>query len=174
MKEKSALRIIYILSATIFSVVVILFCLPKAEAIPAFVPFLPKLNAILNGSTFLCLIFSKYYIRKKQVMMHKRLNIMAFILSSIFLFSYVAFHAFGIETKFPADNPLRPVYLFILISHIICAAVVLPLILITLFRALAGQYEKHKKITKWSYPIWLYVTATGVIVYFMISPYYKF
>lgn len=174
MKESTALKTIYIISGAIFSVVLILFCLPKAETIPAFVPFLPKLNAVLNGSTFLCLIVSKYYIRKKKVSIHKTLNILAFSFSTIFLLSYVSFHSFGIETKFPTDNSLRPIYIFILLTHILCAAIVLPLVLISLYRGLAGQYEKHRKITKWSYPIWLYVTATGVIVYLMISPYYKF
>jgi putative membrane protein len=78
------------------------------------------------------------------------------------------------ETSFPANNPLRPVYLVILISHIILAAVVLPLILISFHRGLKMQVEKHKKIVRWSFPIWLYVTITGVIVYLMISPYYSF
>jgi putative membrane protein len=174
MKESTALRTIYIISGAIFAAVVTLFCLPKAENIPSFVSFLPKLNAILNGTTFLVLLIAHHYIKKKKVSIHKRLNILAFSLSTIFLLSYVTFHSFGVETKFPSDNPLKPVYLFILITHIFCAALVLPLVLISLYRGLAGQFAKHKKITKWSYPIWLYVTATGVIVYLMISPYYKF
>src|ERR1017187_1979135 len=174
MKESTALRIIYIISGAIFAVVVILFCLPKAETIPSFVPFLPKLNALLNGTTFLFLLIANRFIKMKKVSIHKRLNIFAFCLSTVFLLSYVLFHSFGIETKFPSDNPLKPVYLFILITHILCAAIVLPLVLISLYRGLAGQFDKHKKITKWSYPIWLYVTASGVIVYLMISPYYNF
>jgi putative membrane protein len=95
-------------------------------------------------------------------------------LSSLFLISYVIFHAFGVETRFPADNPLRPYYLTILISHIILAAVVLPMVLLSFYRGLTGQIEAHKRITRWSMPIWLYVTTTGVVVYLMISPYYPF
>lgn len=106
--------------------------------------------------------------------MHRKLNIAACVLSTIFLLSYVTFHSFGVETKFPADNPLRPVYLSILISHIILAAIVLPLVLLSLYRGLTNQVDSHKKITRWSYPIWLYVTITGVVVYLMISPYYQF
>ena len=106
--------------------------------------------------------------------MHKKLNITACALSTVFLLSYVTFHSFGVETKFPVDNPMRPVYLTILITHIILAAVVLPLVLLSLYRGLTNQVSSHKKITRWSYPIWLYVTITGVVVYLMISPYYQF
>ena len=84
------------------------------------------------------------------------------------------YHYFADETKFPADNPLRPVYLTILASHIILAAIVLPLILISFYRGLNLHVPQHKAIVRWSFPIWLYVTITGVIVYLMISPYYKF
>jgi len=79
-----------------------------------------------------------------------------------------------VETRFPADNPNRGIYLFILISHIILAATVLPLVLLSFYRALTGQIEAHKRLTRWAMPIWLYVTTTGVIVYLMISPYYTF
>jgi putative membrane protein len=113
-------------------------------------------------------------IRARRIDWHKRLNIIAFCLSSLFLVSYVIFHAFGVETRFPIDNPLRPYYLTILISHIILAAVVLPLVLLSFYRGLTGQIEAHKRITRWSMPIWLYVTTTGVVVYLMISPYYPF
>ncbi len=172
--EKYYLRLIYFLSAVVFLLVIFLSRLPKAETIPSFVKFLPKLNAILNGTTSLLLIVSYYFIRRKKIHIHRRLNIAAVVLSTIFLLSYVTFHSFGIETKFPADNPLRPLYLFILSSHILLAAIVLPLVLISLYRGLTNQVSRHKKIVRWSFPVWLYVTITGVIVYVMISPYYKF
>jgi len=79
-----------------------------------------------------------------------------------------------VETKFPADNPLRPVYLFILISHIILAAFVMPLVLISFYLGLTMQVKRHRKLTRWSFPIWLYVAVTGVVVYLLISPYYRF
>lgn len=174
MKEKFYLRLIWILSAVVFLLVVILSQLPKAEHIPAWAAFLPKLNAIINGTCSLILLLSFYFIRQKKVAIHRALNITACLLSTVFLLSYVTFHAFGVETKFPVENPLRPLYLFILSTHIILAAVVLPLVLISLYRGLTNQVIRHRKITRWSFPVWLYVTVTGVIVYLMISPYYQF
>jgi putative membrane protein len=132
------------------------------------------MNAIINGTCTVLLLTSFYFIRQKKIWIHKRLNIATFFLSSLFLISYVAYHYFADETKFPADNPLRPLYLTILTSHIILAALVLPLILISFYRGLNMQVPQHKKIVRWAFPIWLYVTITGVIVYLMISPYYKF
>lgn len=174
MSDKKILRVIYILSAVVFTAVVVLYTLPKQQNIPAFVKYLPTLNALLNGTCSLLLMASFYQIKRKDYVLHRRLNITAFVLSSVFLISYVLFHSFGIETKYPSDHPLRPLYLFILLSHIVLAAIVLPLVLISFYRGLNNQTELHKKITRWSFPIWLYVTISGVVVYLMISPYYNF
>ena len=120
--------------------------------------------------------------------MHKRINILAFILSSLFLVSYILFHYLTPETRYgdingdgvvsaselAAAGGMRTLYFCILIPHIVLAAIVLPLILLSFYRGLQMQVEKHKKIVRWAFPIWLYVTVTGVIVYFMISPYYHF
>ena len=172
--EKKIFRFILTVSIFVFLVVLVLSLLPKADHIPFFIPFLPKLNAFLNAACSVLLITSYYFIRKKRIDIHKKLNITTFILSSVFLVSYITFHAFGVETKFPIDNPIRPVYLFILITHIFLAAIVLPLVLISFYFGLTMQVKKHRRITRWSFPIWLYVTVTGVIVYLMISPYYRF
>lgn len=173
-KETFYKRFIWIASLAVFGVVVLLSQLPKSETVPAWAKFLPMLNAVLNATTTVLLLISLYYIKKKEVETHKRLNLVACLLSTIFLLSYVLFHSFGVETKYPADNPLRPVYLFILVTHVILAAVVFPLVLFTVYRGLTNQVASHRKIVRWSFPIWLYVTVTGVIVYLMISPYYKF
>jgi len=132
---------------------------------------------------------SLYFIKQGNVTMHKRINITAFCLSSIFLVSYILFHylmrkdiVYGDldgngEISNIESNALgvpRAVYLSILISHIILAAGVLPLILLSFYRGLQMQVEKHKKLVRWAFPIWLYVTITGVIVYILISPYYRF
>ena len=167
-------RLIWILSIVIFLTVLILSQLPKASNIPSWLWILPAINAFLNGSTFIILLFSFYFIRKKKISIHKRLNITACIFSTIFLLFYVTFHSFGVETRFPMDNPWRPAYLIILSTHIILAATVLPLVLLSLYRGLTMQVASHRKIVRWAFPIWLYVTLTGVIVYLMISPYYKF
>lgn len=172
--EKKILRAIYIVSGAIFIAIIILGMLPPADHIPAFVPFLPKLNALINATCSVLLMLSLYQIKRKNIALHKKLNLTTFVLSSIFLLSYVTFHSFGIETKFPADNPIRPLYLTILISHIILAAIVLPLVLLSFYYGLTNKIKTHKKLTRWSFPIWLYVTVTGVIVYLMISPYYQF
>jgi putative membrane protein len=173
-RESFYKRFIWIASVAVFGVVVLLSQLPKSAAIPSWAKFLPAMNAVLNALTTLLLLVSLSYIRKKNVEMHKKLNLAACALSTLFLLSYVLFHSFGVETKFPVDNPMRPLYLFILTSHIILAAVVFPLVLFTVYRGLTNQVTAHRKIVRWSYPIWLYVTVTGVIVYLMISPYYKF
>lgn len=120
--------------------------------------------------------------------MHKRINLFAFLLSSIFLISYILFHYLAPETKYGDLNHdgtlsageigeagnTRYVYYVILITHIVLAAAVLPLVLLSFYRGLQLQVEKHKRLVRWSYPIWLYVTITGVVVYLMISPYYNF
>ena len=172
--EKFYLRLIFSISGIVFLLILVLSRLPKAETVPSFVKFLPALNAFLNGTTSVLLIISYYFIRRKKIQVHKRLNLAAVILSTVFLLSYVTFHSYGIETKYPVESPWRPVYLFILSSHIVLAAIVLPLVLISLHRGLTNQVLRHKRIVRWSYPVWLYVTITGVIVYLMISPYYKF
>ena len=172
-----------VVSLIVFIAVIILNkkILPVPETIPDFVYKLPKLNAMLNGTCSLLLLLSLYMIREKNIAVHKKLNIIAFCLSSIFLLSYITYHWLAKETSFPAGNPLRTTYLVILISHIILAAFVLPLILLSFYFGLKSQLpdghayiQKHKKLTRWSFPIWLYVTISGVVVYLMISPFYIF
>ena len=173
MKDKFYLRLIWGISLLIVAVVVILFNLPKAASIPPFVKILPTLNAFLNGTTAVLLCLSYICIKNQIIHIHKWLNITAFCLSTIFLFSYVLFHSYGIETKYPV-SPLKPVYLVILTSHILCAATVLPLVLLSLYRGLSMQVHHHRRIARWAFPVWLYVSVTGVIVYLMISPHYSF
>jgi putative membrane protein len=176
LSEKTVFRIVLTLSVVVFLVVVLLNqkVLPRPEVLPAFATFLPKLNAIINAACTILLILSYRAIRRKDIATHKHLNLLTFCLSALFLVSYVTYHWMADETKFPVDNPLRTLYLAILISHIILAAVVLPLVLISFWYGLNNKVVQHRKITRFSFPIWLYVTTTGVIVYFMISPYYPF
>jgi len=151
---------------------------------------LPKLNAILNGTCSLLLLISLYFIMHGRVAIHKRINILTFCLSSLFLVSYILFHyLLAKETVYgdlngdgvldavereAVSGGVRTVYLVILISHIVLAAAVLPLILMSFHRGLQMQVEKHRKLVAWAFPMWLYVTVTGVVVYLMISPYYHF
>jgi putative membrane protein len=175
MSDKLIFRLILFVSAFVLVAVIILNkkILPVPAVTPDFVFKLPKLNALLNGTCTCLLLLSLYFIRQKNVVAHKKLNITAFILSTFFLLSYITYHwLIPQEATFPKDNPIRPLYLTILISHIILAAVVLPLILMSFHRGFQMNVEKHKKLVHWAFPIWLYVTITGVVVYLMISPYY--
>jgi putative membrane protein len=179
MNEKNIFRLILALSAIVFSVIAILqsnliIIFPDKSVIPSWVFSLPALNATINGTCTVLLLLSLYFIRRKQISIHKRLNIATFILSSLFLVSYIIFHSTGIKTTYGGTGVIRTVYYFILITHIILAAVVLPLVLFSFQRGLQMQVEKHKRLVRWSYPIWLYVTVTGVLVYLMVSPYYQF
>jgi putative membrane protein len=189
--DKFIFRFVAAVSIFVFLVVLILNrrLIPAPVVSPAFISILPKLNAILNGTCTILLLISLYYIKKLNVVMHKRINIIAFILSSLFLVSYIAFHwlvpheiMYGDlngDSKLSPDEiatagSIRYVYYVILTTHIILAAGVLPLILLSFYRGLQMQVAKHKKLVRWAFPIWLYVTITGVVVYFMISPYYHF
>ncbi|MBT8196155.1 MAG: DUF420 domain-containing protein [Bacteroidia bacterium] len=172
--DKLIFRLIIIVSVIVFALVAFIYQLPKAANIPDYIKILPTLNACINATCALLLILSLYMIKNGNIAAHKKINITAFVLSALFLVSYIIFHSYGIETRYPADNPLRPFYLFILLTHIILAAIVLPLVFISFYYGLNNKVEKHRKIVRFSYPVWLYVTVTGVIVYLMISPYYQF
>jgi putative membrane protein len=175
-KEKFVFRIIVALSSVVFLLVLILDSkiLPRPQPMPAFAKYLPLLNAIINGTCAVLLLLSLKAILAKNVQRHKKINILTFVLSTIFLLSYVTYHWLSEETKYPLDNPMRPLYLGILISHIILAAIVLPMILLSFWYGLSNQVTKHRKLVRFTFPIWLYVTITGVVVYLMISPYYNF
>lgn len=181
MNDKLVFRLVMVVSVVVFVAVIILNkkILPVPDTIPDFVYKLPKLNATLNGTCSLLLLLSLYMIKQRNIAVHKKLNIIAFFLSALFLLSYITYHWLAQEAAFPADSPLRTTYLIILISHIILAAIVLPLVLLSFYYGLKSQQpgggayiNKHRKLVRWSFPIWLYVTITGVVVYLMISPYY--
>ena len=174
MNDKKVFRLIMILSVVVFAVVVVLYSLPKQDNIPDWAKWLPTLNASLNGTCSVLLLTSLWAIKNNRISLHKQLNITTFLLSTVFLVSYIVFHSFGVETKFPADNPIRPLYLFILVTHIILAAIVLPLVLVSFYLGLTDKIAQHRKVSKFTFPVWLYVTVTGVVVYLMISPYYQF
>lgn len=175
MNDKITFRIVLGISIFVFIAVIILNrkILPVPAVIPDFVYQLPKLNAFINGTCSILLLISLYFIKRKNIEAHKKVNITAFVLSSLFLISYITYHWMAKETSFPHDNPMRTVYLTILISHIILAALVLPMVLMSFYYGLQMDVVKHRKLVRFAYPIWLYVTVTGVVVYLMISPYYQ-
>lgn len=132
---------------------------------------LAHINAVINSLTALVLIMAVIAIKKGNQALHKKLMISAIVLGGIFLLNYVALHSLTDHINYP-KNSVRPFYIALLASHILLSIIVLPFVLITLARGLNGMNEKHKKIAKFAFPIWLYVSVSGVIVYFMISQYY--
>mgnify|MGYP000586386064 FL=1 len=190
LSEKRVKIIIYSTTVAVCALVVVLNqkWIPHPDSFPHFIYSLPKLNAFLNGSCSILLLFSLWAIKNKKIERHKKLNISAFILSVLFILSYVTAHYFIPDTKFgdlnhdeimsPEESNIvsgiKPLYVIILLSHIFLAVAVLPMVLLSFYYGLTDQREKHKKLTRFSYPIWLYVTVTGVIVYLMIAPYYNY
>jgi len=130
--------------------------------------FLPTLNAILNTTSAVLLAVGRRHIKQGRRESHKKTMIATFAVSIVFLVSYLTYHAYHGTTSFPREGWIRSVYFTILTSHTILAAVVVPLAVLTLSRGLEERIDKHKKIARWTYPIWLYVSVTGVIVYLML------
>jgi putative membrane protein len=129
---------------------------------------LPTLNACLNATSALLLLLGFYFIRQRNIQAHRACMGGAFLVSILFLISYLTYHYYAGSTRFTGQGTVRLVYFVILISHTILAAFVPFLAIITLTRALRGQYEKHRRIARWTLPLWLYVSVTGVIVYLML------
>lgn len=130
--------------------------------------FLPALNAVLNGLSAIALTTGYVFIRKREIARHRAAMLTAFVFSSAFLISYIVNHAIHGDTLFPAHNPVRPLYLGILASHILLSITALPIVLITFFLSLSGRFAQHRKLARWTFPLWLYVSVTGVVVYLML------
>ena len=133
---------------------------------------LPFFHAVLNGSTAILIFTGFVLIKNKKTELHKASMLSAFSLSSIFLVSYVISKITNEPVPFGGEGMIRDIYFFILISHILLSIPVLPLALFSIYRAMTGEIEKHKSIVKWTFPIWMYVAITGVLVYLLMSPYY--
>ncbi|WP_289664947.1 DUF420 domain-containing protein [Flavobacterium panacagri] len=134
--------------------------------------FLPPIYATTNGITAVVLVWAVLAIKKGNQKLHERLMTFAIALSVAFLVMYVAYHMTSDSTKYGGEGALRYVYFFILVTHILLSITIIPLVLITYVRALAKRFDRHRKIAKITFPLWLYVAVTGVVVYLMISPYY--
>lgn len=173
--EKGIFYFVFGLSILVFLLVILLNerVLGPPETFPAFIYKLPLLNASINGTVSILLILSYGFIRRGHVQEHKKLNLTSFVLSAIFLISYVTYHFFAKHTIYGGEGIVALVYKSILVSHIILAAVVLPLVLLSFYYGLKNNIKKHKKLVRFAYPIWLYVAITGVVIYLMISPYYQ-
>jgi putative membrane protein len=185
--KKNYTKAIIIVSVAIPAAVAFLILGPQAKIDLGFnTHSLPLFHAILNSSTAIILLASLYFIRHGQVTAHRRANWVAVSLSAVFLVSYVIYHATNPSTRFGDINHdgqlsvaeiqqaggLRYVYYFILTSHILLSGIIIPFVLFTMQRAYQGKFDKHRKLARITWPLWLYVAVTGVVVYLMISPYY--
>ncbi|MED4401782.1 DUF420 domain-containing protein [Metabacillus fastidiosus] len=174
-KQRNYNPLIWILSFVIVGVIVGTYFLPKSNdgtVLGIQLTVLPLMNAIFNTFTFLFLIGALAAIMKKNIKLHRRFIIAAFTTTFLFCITYLTYHSMAESTSYGGEGFLMYLYYFVLITHIFLAAAIVPLALITLGRGLNMQVEKHRKIARWTMPLWLYVSFTGVLVYIMIAPYY--
>ena len=171
--DKLANIVVGVVSIIVFLAVVALKNIELGAA-PGFdIHIFAHINAVINSIVSILLISGLVAIKSRRLELHKRIMMSAIIFSVLFLFSYICHHLLAGDTKFGGEGWVRPVYFFILITHIILAAVILPFILFTSYRALIAEWPAHRKLARITWPIWFYVSVTGVIVYLMISPYYQ-
>ena len=174
--DKQAKLLIWTVSFVIFAAVVVLTNFKPLQNlnIGFNVHYFALFNATINSAVSVLLIWALVAVKNKRYDMHKRLMLVAIVLSSLFLVSYIGHHLLATETKYGGvHNGRFYFYIFILITHIFLATIILPFILFSAYWALTGEYAKHKKLSKYTWPLWLYVSITGVLVYFLISPYYS-
>ena len=161
---------VWLLSVVIPLVVATLFLIriPNVDSLT----FLPPIYALINATTAIVLTLAYFAIKRKNIALHERLMKVAIGLSVIFLVMYVAYHMTADPTPYGGSGVLRPTYYVILISHILLSIGIIPLVLVTYVRAISRLFLEHKKIARYTFPIWMYIAVTGVIIYLMISPYY--
>ena len=185
--DKKAKLFIYTVSFVVFAAVVFLSKYKLKVDLGFDVHAFAKINAVINSLVAVLLLAGLFAVKQKNYELHKKIMLSAILLSVLFLLSYIAHHLLAGDTKYGDLNHdgilsidekmlagnLRMIYYFILITHIPLAAIILPFILFTAYRALTGEYDKHKKLVRITWPVWFYVAVSGVIVYLMINPYYS-
>jgi putative membrane protein len=168
MNDRLALSVIAVLSAAVVAAVAVLLMGRAPVAGGLDVSALPKLNAIFNGGSAILLVAGYVFIRRRQIAAHLSCMLSAFGLSVLFLISYVVYHFHAGSRSFTGQGWIRPVYFVLLLTHVVLAAVIVPLALTTIWRALTGRFDRHRAIARWTLPIWLYVSVTGVVIYWML------
>jgi putative membrane protein len=185
--NSKAKAFIYTVSVVVFLAVAVLSKVKLELNLPFNVHVFALVNAVINSMVAILLIAGLATVKSKNYQLHKKIMLAAIFLSVLFLLSYIAHHLLAGDTKFGdinhdgilsqeekmAAGPVRMFYYLLLLTHIPLAAIILPFILFTAYRALTGEYEKHKKLTRITWPIWFYVAVSGVLVYWMIHPYYN-
>jgi putative membrane protein len=171
--DSLAKGLIYILSFVVFAAVVLLKKIQLDISVGFDIHIFAKINAVINSAVSILLFLGLVSVKNGKYLLHKRMMGSAILLSTLFLVSYICHHLLAGDTPYGGEGFIRYVYFFILITHIILAAVILPFILFTSYRALVAEWPTHRKLAKLTWPIWFYVSVTGVLVYLMISPYYQ-
>ena len=171
--DKVARTLIFIVSFVVFAAVVMLGRVKLDVDLGFDERIFAKANAVINSMVAVLLVAGIVTAKSRKYETHKKIMLSAMVLSLIFLISYICHHLFAGETKFGGEGTIRYVYYAILITHIILAAIILPFILFTAYRALIGENAAHRKLAKVTWPIWFYVALTGPVVYLLISPYYS-
>lgn len=171
--DKLAYQLIGVFSVVVFAVVV---SLGKFKILGVELGFDPHIfatvNAFINTTVTLCLLIGLFFVKQRKLEQHRAVMMFAMVLSFLFLVSYILHHLLTADTHFGGEGLIRYFYFPLLISHIVLAAIILPFILLTTYRALTADFVAHKKIARITFPIWLYVSISGVLVYILISPYY--
>jgi putative membrane protein len=170
--ESSSLPVAAIVAISGLAVLFLLWLIyvhPPPQGFATRLLFLPALNALLNAFSATALATGYFFIRRRRIAAHRALMITAFVFSSLFLVCYIVNHALHGEMRFPGHGPERTVYLSILISHVFLSVVALPMVLTSFFFSLTGRFPQHKNIARVTFPIWLYVSVTGVVVYAMLA-----
>jgi putative membrane protein len=170
--DKLASRLIWLFSAIVFTAVVVLGRVTLQVDLGFDVHVFALINAIINSMVAVLLVAALWAVKTSRYVAHKNMMMAAMVLSVLFLLSYIAHHLLAGETSFGGDGMQRTLYYIILFTHIPLAGLILPFILFTAYRALISEWPSHKKLAKITWPVWLYVAITGVVVYWMISPYY--
>lgn len=170
--KRQRLVLIRVLSVAIPLVVALLLGIRQKLDLGEWVYNLPHVIGLLNSLTALCLLLALIAVKRKNITLHKRMNTTALALGTLFLVCYVLYHASAESTPYGGDGALKTIYYGLLISHIVLSVSVVPLVLFAFYHAWNGDYDKHRKIVKYTFPIWLYVSVSGVAVYALISPYY--
>jgi putative membrane protein len=173
LSERALRRIVYGTSAAVVIAVSVLMAAPQMFAVEGLdVSGLPRFHAVLNGTCAVLLLLGFFFVRRKQIPAHRTAMASAFVASAGFLVSYVFYHSQAGDSHFGGVGIIRPIYFFILITHIVLAPVVLPLALYAVARGVRGEIGKHRRVVRWTLPVWLYVAVTGVLVYLFMAPYY--
>ena len=169
--RKATFVILAVSAAALALLVEVIYGHGRATDAPPWVSWLPALNATLNATSALFLVLAYRAIRRRDVVTHARRMLVSLGASTLFLISYIVYHAVHGDTRFAGHGLVRPVYFFILITHVVLSAVALPLVFLSLFFSLSGRFPKHKAVARYAFPVWLYVSITGVLVFGLLRLY---